>query len=249
MAARLRLVLMFHIEDATRWNASTGTAYADMNALRIASLSYVVGDGGTGRGARLSVQVGRWWLDCEDEHPDGDEPYSPPTSLSMVLDYGGNFWCHTHDASADFLQSVHMCVASAWAAESEGTIEEDTFHTAGRSGGGDLDQPDLDWISISVARGVRRMNSTSIGMNASLPESMRPHGITLQDMDPSGGVYFHDVAPGPLVDGPITLNYCTRGCSPRARILRGHELLDRGVARGGERAGELSAPRSQYVSV
>jgi len=204
--ALVRLTLMFHVEDDTHWRSDVGSEKADTNAMNLGMLATVIG-GAAGpdeipRGAKISVQVDRCWLDIHD--PDAPNKYPPPTSLSWVLDHGGNFWCHTHSATAAHLNSVHACVASAVAVEGGMSYADAYQHSAGRSGGVELDLPNLDWISITVGCGIRRANSSTVGMNLALPLSLRPHRIEDKDMG-SHGVYFHDVAPGPLVDGPITI--------------------------------------------
>jgi len=206
--ALVRLTLMFHVEDNTKWQGEVGTEKVDANAMNLGMLATVIGgaDGpdDTPRGAKLSVQIDRPWLD-QNRTPEYDKvSYCPPTSLSWVLDHGGNFWCHTHSATGAHLNSVHACVASAVAVEGGMSYSLASLHSAGRSGGADLDLPNLDWISITVGCGIRRANSSTVGMNLALPLSLRPHRIEDKDMKPRG-VHSHDVAPGPLVDGPITI--------------------------------------------
>ena len=199
MAARLRLTLMFHVEDGQHWTAEDDP-WDDHLSKRMGLLSTAIGLAKEeGKRAKISMQFDRWYLDHSDPYREGDYPYSAPTSLRMVLENDGNFWCHTHSATAEHLQSVHVCVGSAVAGEIGTTMEYGTSHAAGRSGGGD---PDIDMVSVSVGMGFRRANSSVVNAYQSVIESLRPHRITEDDYD---YLYFHDVAPGPIFDGPITL--------------------------------------------
>ncbi len=167
--------------------------------MALGTLAQVIASGG--RGGKLSVQVDFPWLDQNGgQYPGG------PTSLQQVLKSGGNLWVHNHDGSYDHLQSTWMTVASAYASEHPSgpvAMSVATPETAGRSGGADINDETLDWVSITVAAGIRRMNSPVVNYYAMTPESLRPYRMSAKDMGNSG-VYFHDAAPGPLQDSAPT---------------------------------------------
>lgn len=120
MSSKLRLTLMVHIEDANHWDGTSGAPVAGSIAKRVAELATVVGQ----HGGKVSVQFGRWFVDATDTWTSNAAyRYTAPSSLKMVLDNGGNFWCHTHDGSYTNLQTVHTCVASAVAGEIGTTID------------------------------------------------------------------------------------------------------------------------------
>jgi hypothetical protein len=201
MAARLKLCLMSHIEDLYGWDDATsrGTG-GDPWAVRLGTLAHAIATGG--RGGKLSVQADFGWLDQNagaDAYPGG------PTSLRPVLTNGGNFWVHNHSATYNHLQSTWMTVASAYASEVPGgpvAMSVATPETAGRSGGSDLNDSGLDWVSIAVAAGIKRYNSTVVNYSSCTPESLRPYRMSVNDM--KQGAWFHDAAPGPLYDGAPT---------------------------------------------
>jgi len=203
MAASLKLCLMIHVEDGKKWTPiDSDHRHEDPWAERIGLLAKTVGS--DGRGAKLSVQFDRPYLDQNWLEPPAPLlSYLPPTSLSIVLEKGGNFWCHTHSATYAHLHSTFTCVASAVAGELGGiAFAVATPMVGGRSGGGDLDEPSIDPISITQALGLRLNNSSVFNQYAALPESLRPYGAT--DNDIRRGVYFHVTAPGPLYPGAPT---------------------------------------------
>lgn len=203
--AKLRLTLMIHVETGSPWggNAAVGVSIAK----RVAELSSVVGPAlsgvGAARGAKLSVQFGREFVDHNDPALGVLSRYTAPSSLRMVLENGGNFWCHTHSGGAAFLQSVYMCVGSGVAGECQTPIDAGTSHAAGRSAGADVGDPSVDWLAVAVAAGIRRMNSTAVNFYSTTPTTMRPYGMT--DDDIRSGVFFHDIAPGPYAPGMSTM--------------------------------------------
>lgn len=200
MTTKLRLTLMVHVEDTEHWDGTTGAAVANSVAKRVALLSTVAGQ----YGGKVSVQFGRHFVDHSDTWTSNPAfRYSAPSSMKMVLDNGGNFWCHTHDGSYDALCSTYMCVASAVAGELSTAISFGTSHAAGRSAGAEIGDLTLDWVSIAVHAGIRRMNSTVVNYYSTMPESLRPYGMTDRDMD--NGVWYHDAAPGPFVTGLTTM--------------------------------------------
>jgi hypothetical protein len=105
MAATLKLCLMCHIEDGTRWKEG----WAEMFG-RIATAvghSCVGAHGGSNvRGAKMSLQFGRDFLDVNQP----PNPYPGGSSLSWVLEHGGNFWVQVHCTTYDHLSSTHACV-------------------------------------------------------------------------------------------------------------------------------------------
>lgn len=193
--AKLRLTLMVHIESDMTWNGTPLDPKADPRAMAIGQLSTVIGIN-NGRGAKLSVQFDRRYLDVNDAvavpYPGG------VTSLKMILENGGNFWCHTHSGSYTNLLTIRTCVASAVASELGISFADAESHSAGRSAGADINDPSIDWVSITVHAGIRRMNSTVLNYYATLVDCLRPYGMTNADIQ--GGVYHHDTAPGPLDD-------------------------------------------------
>ena len=199
--ATLKLTLLVHVNDSTAWTPENQDRHQDSLAKRIGLLSTVVGPAGDGqaRGARISVQFDRPYLD-----QNLTSGYQPPTSLGAVFLNGGNFWCHTQSASMQHLQSTFRCVASASAAEMGTTYAWGQSHAAGRSGGPDPNRTDINWATLSIAAGIRRMNDSSLAHYSTLPESLRPFGATGRDL--KKGVYRQAAAPGPLCPGvPTTM--------------------------------------------
>lgn len=82
------------------------------------------------------------------------------------------------------------------------SLEEASSHTAGRSGGPDIDDPNLDWASIAVAAGFRRANAATVNYYSTTPETLRPYRMS--NVDIQSGLWYHDTAPGPLYDGAPT---------------------------------------------
>jgi hypothetical protein len=162
--ATLKLCMMVHVE--------TGDEYRPESCLTIGKLASAIG---TPYGAKLSVQFGRTFLDTSNPV---DTPYAPdvPTSLSMVLEWGGNFWSHTHSTDANFLRSTHACVVSAYVNENS-VHNMDIGTPMGRSGGWDS-EGDADWVSITqgVGLGLQYMNSAVMGTHGNVPTSLRPYG-------------------------------------------------------------------------
>ena len=135
MAKRLKLSLMIHIEEGTRWNQTD--ALQTVDARRIGALASIVGGGS--RGAKLSLQMDYPFVDCSDVVV--STPYSAPSSLRWVTDHGGNFWCHTHDSSYNHLTSVQRTVASAYAAEAGYSYPTALNLVSGRSRRPDMIDP------------------------------------------------------------------------------------------------------------
>lgn len=202
---------MCHVEDSYKWTPPLGGPQAaDPTAKALAQLATVVGTAVIqrgGYGAKVSVQFGRNFLDqnysgvgLSTRYPGG------PTSLHLVLFNGGNFWNHTHDKSYANLSSNWTTVASAYGSEKfGGALQSPSYDaTAGRSAGADINDSTVDWASIAVYAGIKRINSNAVNYYACTPESLRPYGMTARDIN--DGVYYHDVAPGPLYTGaPTTL--------------------------------------------
>ncbi|MBM4365679.1 MAG: hypothetical protein FJ102_05650 [Deltaproteobacteria bacterium] len=206
MAARLKLCIMCHVEDSYAWQSSDGVRKKDPTAMGLGYLATVTGANIGANGAKVSVQFGRNYLD--QLYPGAPYPGTTypggPTSLRWVLGNGGNFWNHTHSAGYANLVSNWWTVSSAYASESPlaPTIDVASSATAGRSGGADPDNPGIDWASISVAAGIKRINSNAANYYACTPESLRPYKMSATDID--DGVYYHDIAPGPLYEGAPT---------------------------------------------
>jgi len=206
MAATLKLTLMSHVEEREHWDAPDDPHKDDPNAIDIAHLATIVGAAvgahAVPRGAKVSVQFDRPYLDQNDPDVPALERYPPPTSLSWVLENEGNFWCHSHSATYNHLQSTHTCVSSAVAAEIGTTYAYGESHSAGRSGGANMNDATLDWASISAAAGILRMNGSVLNFYATTAESLRPYGVSNADIQQ--GAFFHDAAPGPLYEGAPT---------------------------------------------
>jgi hypothetical protein len=201
MAARLKLCLMCHVEDSYTWKQTGGVSRADATAMGIAHLATVTGARIGANGAKVSVQFGRNFLDQNAAalpYPGG------PTSLRWVLENGGNFWNHTHNAGYANLVSNWWTVSSAFASESHVTssIDVASSATAGRSSGPDVDNPAIDWASIAVAAGINRINGNAVTYYACTPSSLIPYQMSATDM--TKGVFFHDAAPGLLYPGAPT---------------------------------------------
>ena len=100
MAATLKMCIMIHIEDHNWIDTEDGTPE------NIGLLSTVIGPAldaqDRARGAKLSLQVGR---DYFDRAPAPPKEYAPPTSLSWLLNNGGNFWCQVHCTTGAHLES------------------------------------------------------------------------------------------------------------------------------------------------
>lgn len=195
MAATLKLCLMCHIEDIQTWNDGWAEMFGHLSTA--VGHSCVGAHGGSNvRGARLSLQFDGTFLDRN--HPTTPYP-GVATSLAMVLEHGGNFWCQVHCATYTHLESTHATVMSAYmderAAVPPGPYQPTAIasaHVSGRSGGWDSG---VDWASITVARGLRRMNSTVMRSHLYVPESLRPYGFSDDDVL---HLYNHDAAPGPI---------------------------------------------------
>lgn len=192
MAASLRMCLMIHIEDSFNWSPTAGPT-TDPYAMAIGNLATVIGV----HGAKLSVQFDRWYLDKNDPIP--AVKYAPPTSLQWVIANGGNFWVQNHNPTHDWGKSTYMCVMSAFQDEKPGgNTEVASEHVSGRSGGWSFDHDGAlpyDWVSITQAMGMRRMNSAVMQAHAVVPSSMRPYGLSNDDLQ---NLYQHDPAPGLL---------------------------------------------------
>ena len=144
--ARLKMCLMIHIEDSLSWLQTDNSAIANApgNAVLLGALASIVG-GGT-RGAKISLQVDFGYL---DQNAGGGAYPGGPSSLQGIASFGGNFWCHTHCSAYGHLRSVHACVQSAFGSEIGTNAAGALAATAGRSGGADMNDPTLDWASIS----------------------------------------------------------------------------------------------------
>lgn len=200
MARTLRMCLMVHVEDNRNWAGTTSPYKDDPYALAIGSLAAAFG----AKGAKLSVQFDRWYLDRFDPFVDPARRYPPPTSLRMVIENGGNFWVHNHVASFNWGQSTYACVMSAFQDEKPASNTEiASEHVSGRSGGWSFDEsPPYDWVSITQAMGMRRMNSAVMQAHVLVPTSMRPYGLTDDEIQK---LYQHDAAPGPLDTDVMTM--------------------------------------------
>jgi len=201
MAARLKLCIMCHVEDTYAWKRLGGTAARDPTAMGLGYLATVIGAAVGANGGKVSVQFGRNFLDQV-------VPLSPypggPTSLRWVLENGGNFWNHTHDSAYTNLVSNWTTVSSAYGSEANPQVALAVASpaTGGRSGGADLNNPAIDWVSIGAYAGIKRMNSTVVNYYSCTPESLRPYQMSKTDM--TDGVFYHDAAPGPLYAGAPT---------------------------------------------
>ena len=196
MATPLKICIILHVEDSVAWDATTPSGKAN----GLSSLAQVVGTPGdvtmSGRNAKLSVQFGRKFLDSNAANP---YPLGAPTAVRAILSYGGNFWTHTHSADYHNLVSNYNCVNSAYHNEGGPTIFSNGG-PGGRSGGWDFDG--ADWVSITLAAGIRVMNSTAMGAHALVPLTMRPYGITddeITKLHPKGP------APGPIYPDVMTM--------------------------------------------
>ena len=181
---------MVHVEDSETWPSDP----ADVGELprRIGNLAGSIGPGigghGVARGAKLSVQFGNQFLNQQ-----AAQPYVAPSSLSMVLSAGGNFWMHLHNATFDALSSVTTQVYSAFLAEG-GASTGSKGAGMGRSGGADT-AVGRDWVSINVGAGLPFKNSTTMKLHGQVPTSARPYGFDNTQLDQ---YYAHDAAPGPI---------------------------------------------------
>jgi len=204
----LKICIMVHVEDSQHWNdrvQNTGTPGKYLQQ-QLGMLATVVArpdpfaPGNPDRGAKVSLQVDRWYLDDADpsvDPPSARYPLGSATSLSWILDEGGNFWCQCHCATYDHLHTVRAVVMSAY--EGEGGAQVPSVHVAGRSGGADLSEllkgnTPRDWLSITQAEGMRLMNSSVMNYYANVVQSLRPYAMPLTEM---ALVHGHDAAPGP----------------------------------------------------
>lgn len=205
--ARLKLCLMTHYEDDLTW--ANGSGPSDVRLM--AALATIVGKGlgpdGLARGAKISMQSDLTYLDqnAAIAHP---YPYpsaaGAPTSLKMLFQNGGNLWCHTHSATAEHLTSVQVCVTSALGSEISTGYTDAKKLTAGRSGGPDIADSTLDWLSITQGLGILKMNAPTVANYSTMIESLRPYGMDLSGAE--GKAYQHSGMPGPLDDAiPATM--------------------------------------------
>ena len=188
--ATLRLCFMIHVESTQDWDEDIAV---DIGKLATAAGQY---------GGKVSLQIGRKFVD--DQQP--VDPYDPsvPTSLSIVLEKGGNFWAHTHDSSGHYLRSTHACVVSAFVNENA-EAGTNTGTPAGRSGGWESDGS-ADWVSVTQGEGLRLMNSAVMGTHGNVPVTLRPYGFSADEIDK---LYPKGQAPGPL-----TSEIATMRCRP-----------------------------------
>lgn len=176
MAATLKLCLMVHIEDETTWDGVSNTSWA----YKLGGLAKELA--ASGRGAKVSLQVGAQYF---KGHNDSG---LAPTSLSLILENGGNFWPHTHCATYDFLSSVTTSVHSAYESERGASTGGGPI---GRSGGWDVGGE--DFVTITYKAGLKAMNSAVMLTHALVPVTARPYGFDDTDLPK---VYPHDAAPG-----------------------------------------------------
>lgn len=183
MAATLRLCLMTHVEDNESWDSDKAESLG--NFAEEVGKTVALGP----RGAKVSVQFGRNFLESEDP---GTYPLGgPATALQTVLYRGGNFWTHTHTTDYDNLRSNYSCVRSAY--QHDKNTGNTTGGAGGRSGGWGFNG--ADWVSITQAAGIRLMNSSAMGAHALVPSSARPYTYTdeeIEKLHPKGQ------APGPI---------------------------------------------------
>lgn len=190
MAATLKICLMVHVEDTESWFPVA------QNATRLGSFAEEVAK--SGRGAKVSVQFGRNFLDANaalNPYPLGA---GLPTPLQTVLYRGGNFWTHTHSAAYSNLVSNYSCVRSAY--QNEGGATYPAGGPGGRSGGSN--ESGLDWVSITQQAGIRVMNSAPMVAHYAVPLSARPYGFTNDEI---GKLYPKGQAPGPLDADVMTM--------------------------------------------
>jgi len=185
--ATLKLCLMVHIEDTETWENG-------VSDVTLGNLATAVGNT---HGAKISVQFGRKFLD-----PNYGQGYdcTAPTSMSLVLKYGGNFWSHTHATDGDTLSSTHACVVSAYV--NENSLDTmDIGSPMGRSGGCAADGSG-DWVSITQARGLLYQNSAVMKNHCNVPITLRPYGFTTDEIDK---LYPKGQAPGPIDSDVATM--------------------------------------------
>ena len=183
MAAKMKLCLIVHVEDDAAWDQDEPGGLAR----GLGDLATKVGQAISPGPAKLSVQFGRDFLDTGGG-------YTAPSSLRMILENGGNFWCHTHSASAEFLDSVYTCVKSAYDGEG-GAGSFPNGGVGGRSGGWDIELSCFNWVSISMARGLRLMNSATQHSYTGMAEVNRPYALTNEEIE---RYYGKGQAPGPM---------------------------------------------------
>lgn len=184
MAATLKMCLMVHVEDSETWGPD------NTKGTSLGSLAGAVG----ALGAKVSVQFGRTFLDTPGGYPLGGS-----TNLRTVLYHGGNFWTHTHSAALTNLRSNYSCVLSAYHNEGGPTNYPDGG-PGGRSGGWSPDG--TDWVDVTLAAGIRVMNSAAMGAHALVPSSARPYGISDDEIEK---LYPKGQAPGPIHTDVMTM--------------------------------------------
>lgn len=193
MAVALNICIIVHVEDIIHWDYPLS---ANGKAAGLSSLAEVIGT----RGAKLSVQFGRNFLDVNDPDvsPNGYH-HAGPTLLQTILHRGGNFWTHTHSANQSNLTSNYACVMSAYHNEG-GTVAYASGYPGGRSGGHDFDG--ADWVHSTLLAGMRLMNCGVMKSHARVPLTLRPYGITddeIEQLHPKGQ------APGPIYTDVMTM--------------------------------------------
>jgi len=200
MASTLKLCLMTHVEDGFEPNEYEVGTWENWGYLAT-MIGNATGAHNQARGAKWSVQFGRDPLDTSFSTA-GEDNYNPPTSLHNILDNGGNFWVQTHSTTPEHLRSTHACVMTAY--EWENSVnnpysDQASVHVSGRSGGGGVG---VDWVSITVAQGIRRANSSTMFLNGMVPRCLRPYCFSDDDLEK---LYQHDAAPGPLTSDVATM--------------------------------------------
>ena len=174
--ARLKLCIMVHIEDSEAYEQGRAAQYALLGT-RVAR---------AGGGARMSWQFDSTYFDIALGYPPTGD-----TSLTYLLTNTHNFWVQNHCATYSHLTTTWARVSSAFERE-RGAVPADANHVLGRSGGADVGNA-VDWVSISVARGLKALNAATQRNYDYTPTSFRPMGYTDAEIMALHG---HERAPG-----------------------------------------------------
>lgn len=194
MANALKICLMIHVEDGTPWGPGWNSSpdHLSQKLYRLASMMNAKDAGlGLSRTGRLSVQFGRDFLDrnaASDAYP------GQATSLKGVLENGGNFWSHGHDATYNGLVTRHNIVLSAFHDERAGSTAFTMSAPFGKSGGPSVENP-RDWVSMAQFAGLKYQDGTVMQYHCMVDVASRPYSF---DTTQLAQWYYHEPAPGPL---------------------------------------------------
>lgn len=175
--AKLNLCIMVHVEDTYTYREDWASEYA--------LLGTICGN----LGARMSWQFDVNYFKVEVEG--GGYPNAGPTSLTYLLTNTHNFWVQNHCATYEHLSTTWARVSSAFERE-RGALPANPTHVLGRSGGTDLDNP-VDWVSLTLQRGLVAMNAPVQRNYDYTPASFRPMGYSNTEIELLHG---HERAPG-----------------------------------------------------